>query len=135
MNFLHAKQICLLSNAGVAERTYILSFGQSVCRYNAEPLQFVTGSSFCAHKHADGQSMWTSTQNGSPPPEPDYNSIEQLFCLPVTDPKAKKTANPVKKESKEVISAQNGSNFFSELPYQFVSTSLSRLHSLSQRKA
>lgn len=50
----------------------------------------------------DGQSLWSSIQNESPPREPDYSSIEELFCLPVAENKDKKTAAPVKKVSKEV---------------------------------
>ncbi|CAL1574995.1 unnamed protein product [Knipowitschia caucasica] len=50
----------------------------------------------------DGHSMWTSVQKDPPPREPDYSSIEQLFCLPVTEPKDKGAAAPVKKEPKEI---------------------------------
>lgn len=50
----------------------------------------------------DGPSMWASVQNDPPPHEPDYSSIEQLFCLPVTEPKDKGAAAPVKKEPKEI---------------------------------
>lgn len=46
--------------------------------------------------------MWASVQKEPPPREPDYNSIEQLFCLPVAEPKDKGAAAPVKKEPKEV---------------------------------
>ncbi|XP_036398212.1 inverted formin-2-like [Megalops cyprinoides] len=49
----------------------------------------------------DSQSMWSSVQVDSPL-EPDYSSIEQLFCLPVAEPKEKGAAAPVKKEPKEV---------------------------------
>ncbi|XP_016525559.1 inverted formin-2 isoform X2 [Poecilia formosa] len=51
---------------------------------------------------ADGQSMWASVQKEPPPHEPDYGSIEELFCLPVTEPKDKGAAAPVKKEPKEI---------------------------------
>uniref|UniRef100_A0AAZ3RN91 Inverted formin, FH2 and WH2 domain containing n=1 Tax=Oncorhynchus tshawytscha TaxID=74940 RepID=A0AAZ3RN91_ONCTS len=47
-------------------------------------------------------SMWTSVQVDSL--EPDYSSIEELFCLPVTDSKAKGSTPAVKQEPKEVIS-------------------------------
>ncbi|KAL6105988.1 inf2 [Pungitius sinensis] len=50
----------------------------------------------------DGHSMWASVQKEPPPREPDYSSIEQLFCLPVTEHKDKGAAAPVKKESKEI---------------------------------
>ncbi|XP_075344094.1 inverted formin-2-like isoform X2 [Odontesthes bonariensis] len=50
----------------------------------------------------DGPSMWASVQKEPPPPQPDYCSIEQLFCLPVTKPKDKEAAAPVKKEPKEI---------------------------------
>ncbi|XP_068607901.1 inverted formin-2 [Brachionichthys hirsutus] len=50
----------------------------------------------------DGHSMWASVQKEPPPPEPDYISIEQLFCLPVTEHKDKGAAAPVKKEPKEI---------------------------------
>ncbi|XP_028251510.1 inverted formin-2-like isoform X2 [Parambassis ranga] len=50
----------------------------------------------------DGHSMWASVQKEPPPPEPDYSSIEQLFCLPVTEHKDKGAAAPVKKEPKEI---------------------------------
>ncbi|KAF0044490.1 hypothetical protein F2P81_003648 [Scophthalmus maximus] len=50
----------------------------------------------------DGPSMWASVQKEPPPPEPDYSSIEQLFCLPVTEHKDKGAAAPVKKEPKEI---------------------------------
>jgi len=46
--------------------------------------------------------MWASVQKEPPPHQPDYSSIEQLFCLPVTKPKDKEAAVPVKKEPKEV---------------------------------
>lgn len=46
--------------------------------------------------------MWASVQKEPPPREPDYNSIEQLFCLPVAEHKDKGAAAPVKKEPKEV---------------------------------
>lgn len=45
--------------------------------------------------------MWASVQK-KPPREPDYGSIEQLFCLPVTEHKDKGAAAPVKKEPKEI---------------------------------
>ncbi|KAJ3612980.1 hypothetical protein NHX12_019237 [Muraenolepis orangiensis] len=50
----------------------------------------------------DGQSMWASAQKDGAPPQPDYSSIEQLFCLPVAEHKDKGAAAPVKKEPKEV---------------------------------
>ncbi|KAM3871342.1 LOW QUALITY PROTEIN: inverted formin-2 [Diretmus argenteus] len=50
----------------------------------------------------DGHSMWTSAQKDTPPQEPNYSSIEQLFCLPVTEHKDKGAAAPVKKEPKEI---------------------------------
>lgn len=50
----------------------------------------------------DGGSMWASVQKEPPPREPDYNSIEQLFCLPVAEHKDKGAAAPVKKEPKEI---------------------------------
>uniref|UniRef100_A0AAY5K420 Inverted formin, FH2 and WH2 domain containing n=1 Tax=Esox lucius TaxID=8010 RepID=A0AAY5K420_ESOLU len=49
----------------------------------------------------DGHSMWTSVQKDAPL-EPNYSSIEQLFCLPVTEHKDKVAAAPVKKEPKEI---------------------------------
>ncbi|KAM9571105.1 inverted formin-2-like isoform 2-T2 [Salvelinus alpinus] len=49
----------------------------------------------------DGHSMWTSAQKDVPR-EPNYSSIEQLFCLPVTEHKDKGAAAPVKKEPKEI---------------------------------
>ncbi|KAG7461247.1 hypothetical protein MATL_G00208030 [Megalops atlanticus] len=48
----------------------------------------------------DSSSMWTSVQMESPL-EPDYSSIEQLFCLPQTELKSRDAA-PVKKEPKEI---------------------------------
>ncbi|KAM9355955.1 inverted formin-2 isoform 2-T2 [Pholidichthys leucotaenia] len=50
----------------------------------------------------DGDSMWASVQKDPLPREPDYSSIEQLFCLPVAEHKDKGAAAPVKKEPKEV---------------------------------
>ncbi|XP_069008108.1 inverted formin-2 isoform X2 [Embiotoca jacksoni] len=50
----------------------------------------------------DGHSMWASVRKEPPPREPDYSSIEQLFCLPVTEHKDKGAAAPVKKEPKEI---------------------------------
>ncbi|XP_030575302.1 inverted formin-2 isoform X2 [Archocentrus centrarchus] len=50
----------------------------------------------------DGHSMWASVQKDPPSPEPDYSSIEQLFCLPVAEHKDKGAAAPVKKEPKEI---------------------------------
>ncbi|XP_008279616.1 inverted formin-2 [Stegastes partitus] len=50
----------------------------------------------------DGHSMWASVQKEPPPREPDYSSIEQLFCFPVTEHKDKGAAAPVKKEPKEI---------------------------------
>ncbi|XP_041721332.2 inverted formin-2 isoform X2 [Coregonus clupeaformis] len=48
----------------------------------------------------DSYSMWTSVQSDSL--EPDYSSIEELFCLPVTESKAKGSAPAVKQEPKEI---------------------------------
>ncbi|XP_064847230.1 inverted formin-2-like isoform X1 [Oncorhynchus masou masou] len=48
----------------------------------------------------DSHSMWTSGQVDSL--EPDYSSIEELFCLPVTDSKAKGSTPAVKQEPKEI---------------------------------
>ncbi|XP_056107563.1 inverted formin-2 isoform X3 [Rhinichthys klamathensis goyatoka] len=50
---------------------------------------------------SDGPSMWASVPNDSPL-EPNYSSIEELFCLPVAEPKDKSLAAPVKKELKEI---------------------------------
>lgn len=49
----------------------------------------------------DGPSMWASVTSKSQL-EPNYSSIEQLFCLPLTEPKDKSPAAPLKKEPKEV---------------------------------
>ncbi|XP_038601896.1 inverted formin-2-like [Tachyglossus aculeatus] len=50
----------------------------------------------------ESHSMWASTGSLSDEAvEPDYGSIEQLFCFPTTKPKEKEPA-PVKKEPKEV---------------------------------
>ncbi|XP_039518877.1 inverted formin-2 isoform X3 [Pimephales promelas] len=49
---------------------------------------------------SDGPSMWASVPNASL--EPNYSSIEELFCLPVAEPKDKSPAAPVKKELKEI---------------------------------
>uniref|UniRef100_A0AAY4CJU3 Inverted formin-2 n=1 Tax=Denticeps clupeoides TaxID=299321 RepID=A0AAY4CJU3_9TELE len=49
----------------------------------------------------DGPSMWNSVQSGAPQ-EPDYSTIEQLFCLPVAESKDKVAAAPAKKEPKEI---------------------------------
>lgn len=59
--------------------------------------------------------MWASVQKEPPPPEPDYSSIEQLFCLPVTEHKDKGAAAPVKKEPKEVRSVNTRHLSSSEL--------------------
>lgn len=50
----------------------------------------------------DGPSMWASVQKEPPPQEPDYSSIEQLFCLPVAEHKDKGSAAPAKKDPKEI---------------------------------
>lgn len=49
----------------------------------------------------DGCNIWASEQTDSPL-EPDYMSIEQLFSLPVAEPKEKGPVAPAKKEPKEV---------------------------------
>ncbi|XP_027029442.2 inverted formin-2 isoform X3 [Tachysurus fulvidraco] len=49
----------------------------------------------------DGFNIWASEQISSTV-EPDYTSIEQLFSLPVTEPKEKGPAAPAKKELKEI---------------------------------
>ncbi|XP_072486164.1 inverted formin-2 isoform X2 [Notamacropus eugenii] len=50
----------------------------------------------------DSHSMWASVSSmSSEDMEPDYTSIEQLFCFPTTKPKEKEAA-PVKKEPKEI---------------------------------
>lgn len=54
--------------------------------------------------------MWASVQKETPPREPDYSSIEELFCLPVIEPKDKRAAAPAKKEPKEVRLATNPSD-------------------------
>ncbi|XP_066529545.1 inverted formin-2 isoform X3 [Hoplias malabaricus] len=48
-----------------------------------------------------GRCIWASVQKDQPL-EPDYSSIEQLFSLPVAEPKDKTPAAPVKKEPKEI---------------------------------
>ncbi|KAM4662587.1 inverted formin-2 isoform 2-T2 [Discoglossus pictus] len=48
----------------------------------------------------DGNSMWASVGSVEETMEPDYSSIEQLFCLPQA--KAKETVTPVKKPPKEI---------------------------------
>lgn len=47
-------------------------------------------------------------QKDPPPHEPDYSSIEELFCLPVTESKDKGAAAPIKKEPKEVCFVYDG---------------------------
>lgn len=69
-------------------------------RWDVVQNELMTG--YSRPPHADGQSMWASVQKEPPPREPDYSSIEQLFCLPVTEHKDKAAAAPVKKEPKEV---------------------------------
>uniref|UniRef100_A0A671NU26 Inverted formin-2-like n=1 Tax=Sinocyclocheilus anshuiensis TaxID=1608454 RepID=A0A671NU26_9TELE len=49
----------------------------------------------------DGPSMWASVTSESPL-EPNYSSIEQLFCLPPAEPKDKSPAAPLKKQPKEI---------------------------------
>ncbi|XP_036604802.1 inverted formin-2 isoform X2 [Trichosurus vulpecula] len=50
----------------------------------------------------DSHSMWASVSSmSSEDMEPDYTSIEQLFCFPTTKPKEKEAA-PAKKEPKEI---------------------------------
>ncbi|XP_040268407.1 inverted formin-2 isoform X2 [Bufo bufo] len=49
----------------------------------------------------DGQSMWFSPSTIVETPEPNYSSIEQLFCLPQAAVKDK-AALPVKKPPKEI---------------------------------
>ncbi|XP_051578762.1 inverted formin-2-like isoform X3 [Myxocyprinus asiaticus] len=49
----------------------------------------------------DGPSMWASVPSDSAL-EPNYSSIEQLFCLPVAEPKDKTPTTPVKRELKEI---------------------------------
>ncbi|KAJ8408013.1 hypothetical protein AAFF_G00262410 [Aldrovandia affinis] len=46
---------------------------------------------------ADGHSMWTLAQTDSDL-EPDYPSIEQLFCLPQMEPKNRSTTTPITNE-------------------------------------
>ncbi|XP_063079275.1 inverted formin-2-like isoform X2 [Engraulis encrasicolus] len=45
-------------------------------------------------------SIWTSVQSDTT--EPDYSSIEELFSMPVVEPKAKTSKPMVKKEPKEI---------------------------------
>ncbi|XP_007473530.2 inverted formin-2 isoform X3 [Monodelphis domestica] len=50
----------------------------------------------------DSHSMWASVSSlSNETMEPDYSSIEQRFCFPITKPKEKEAA-PVKKEPKEI---------------------------------
>uniref|UniRef100_A0A8B9GNW9 Inverted formin, FH2 and WH2 domain containing n=1 Tax=Astyanax mexicanus TaxID=7994 RepID=A0A8B9GNW9_ASTMX len=49
----------------------------------------------------DGRCIWASVQTDQAL-EPNYNSIEQLFSLPVAEPKDKNPVAPVKKEPKEI---------------------------------
>ncbi|XP_059377125.1 inverted formin-2-like [Carassius carassius] len=49
----------------------------------------------------DGPSLWASVTSKSQL-EPNYSSIEQLFCLPLTEPKDTSLAVPLKKEPKEI---------------------------------
>ncbi|KAE8586855.1 hypothetical protein XENTR_v10021783 [Xenopus tropicalis] len=48
----------------------------------------------------DTHSMWASASSSNDTPEPNYSSIEQLFCLPQAV--AKEPAAPVKKPPKEI---------------------------------
>ncbi|XP_052437050.1 inverted formin-2 isoform X2 [Carassius gibelio] len=49
----------------------------------------------------DGPSLWASVTSKSQL-EPNYSSIEQLFCLPLAEPKDTSLAAPRKKEPKEI---------------------------------
>ncbi|XP_073494740.1 inverted formin-2 isoform X2 [Phyllobates terribilis] len=49
----------------------------------------------------DGQSLWSSANTTEETPEPNYTSIEQLFCLPQATAKDK-AATPAKKPPKEI---------------------------------
>ncbi|XP_072544997.1 inverted formin-2-like [Salminus brasiliensis] len=49
----------------------------------------------------DGHCIWASVQTDNAL-EPNYTSIEQLFSLPVAEPKDKSPVAPVKKEPKEI---------------------------------
>ncbi|CAI9541834.1 unnamed protein product, partial [Staurois parvus] len=49
----------------------------------------------------DGQSMWSSVSTYEETPEPNYSSIEQLFCLPQAKEKDKQSM-PINKPPKEI---------------------------------
>lgn len=96
--------------------------------------------SFWALTDTDGHSLWSSIQKECPPREPDYSSIEQLFCLPVAENKDKNVSAPVKKVSKEVsevntcLEKKKAADCLSSSINQPLQR-LSRLRSLTLRKA
>ncbi|XP_056623894.1 inverted formin-2 isoform X2 [Triplophysa dalaica] len=71
------------------------------CPYPTQRMKKLNWQKLNSRAVTDGSSMWASTP-GDSPLEPNYSSIEQLFCLPVAEPKDKVLVTPARKETKEI---------------------------------
>ncbi|XP_057199363.1 inverted formin-2 isoform X3 [Triplophysa rosa] len=71
------------------------------CAYPTQRMKKLNWQKLNSRAVTDGSSMWASVP-GDSPLEPNYSSIEQLFCLPVAEPKDKGPVSPARKEPKEI---------------------------------
>uniref|UniRef100_F6YG12 Inverted formin 2 n=2 Tax=Ornithorhynchus anatinus TaxID=9258 RepID=F6YG12_ORNAN len=90
----------------VAQVGYTLGYAPAPCRKKVNQptlrMKKLNWQKLPSNVVRESHSMWASTGSLSDEAvEPDYGSIEQLFCFPTAKPKEKEPA-PVKKEPKEV---------------------------------
>ncbi|RXM93720.1 Inverted formin-2 [Acipenser ruthenus] len=89
----------------VAKTSYALGCTQTdfhkPVRYPTLRMKKLNWQKLPSNAVSDSNSMWTSVQRMDSPLEPNYSSIEQLFCLPVAQSK-EEAATPVKKPPKEI---------------------------------
>ncbi|KAK6479181.1 inverted formin-2 isoform X1 [Huso huso] len=89
----------------VAQTSYALGCTQTdfhkPVRYPTLRMKKLNWQKLPSNAMSDSNSMWTSVQRMDSPLEPNYSSIEQLFCLPVAQSK-EEAATPVKKPPKEI---------------------------------
>ncbi|XP_041132499.1 inverted formin-2-like isoform X2 [Polyodon spathula] len=90
----------------VAQTSYSLGCAQTdfhkPVRYPTLRMKKLNWQKLPSNAVSDSNSMWTSVQSMGSPLEPNYSSIEQLFCLPVAQSKEREAATPVKKPPKEI---------------------------------
>ncbi|KAM3918521.1 inverted formin-2 isoform 2-T3 [Leptodactylus fuscus] len=88
----------------VTHMSYSLGFARPPCIKVNKPsikMKKLNWQKLPSNVAKDGHSMWASVSTIEETPEPNYSSIEQLFCFPQATVKDK-AATPVKKPPKEI---------------------------------